>query len=134
MSVLSARSAISRASSRGSRTEASLAPTTTPVVSAPLSRRAIAESATEGFIKVLTRPGSDRILGVTIVGAHAGELLAEYVLAMTHGIGLKKLMGTIHVYPTFAEINKSAASAWRKKHAPEQLLAWVGRYHDARRD
>ncbi len=95
--------------------------------------RAIAESARTGFIKVLTPPGRDRILGVTIVGPHAGELLAEYVLAMTHGIGLKQIMGTIHVYPTFAEINKSAASAWRKAHAPERLLEWVGRFHALRR-
>lgn len=95
--------------------------------------RAIAESARRGFIKVLTPPGRDRILGVTIAGPHAGELLAEYVLAMTHGIGLKKIMGTIHVYPTFAEINKSAASAWRKAHAPEKVLEWVGRFHAWRR-
>lgn len=95
--------------------------------------RAIAESARSGFIKVLTPPGRDRILGVTIAGPHAGELLAEYVLAMTHGIGLKQIMGTIHVYPTFAEINKSAASAWRKAHAPEKVLDWVGRFHAWRR-
>lgn len=95
--------------------------------------RAIAESARVGFIKVLTPPGRDRILGVTIVGPHAGELLAEYVLAMTHGIGLKQIMGTIHVYPTFAEINKSAASTWRKAHAPGKLLDWVGRFHAWRR-
>lgn len=95
--------------------------------------RAIAESARRGFIKVLTPPGRDRILGVTIAGPHAGELLAEYVLAMTHGIGLKKIMGTIHVYPTFAEINKSAASAWRKAHAPDKLLDWVSRFHAWRR-
>ena len=95
--------------------------------------RAIAESARTGFIKVLTPPDGDRILGVTIVGPHAGELLAEYVLAMTHGLGLKKIMGTIHVYPTFAEINKSAASAWRKAHAPGRILEWVGRFHAWRR-
>lgn len=95
--------------------------------------RAITESARRGFIKVLTPPGRDRILGVTIVGPHAGELLAEYVLAMTHGIGLKRIMGTIHVYPTFAEINKSVASAWRKAHAPDKLLEWVGRFHAWRR-
>ena len=96
--------------------------------------RAIAEDERSGFVKVLTpRGGSDRILGVTIVGPQAGELLAEWTLAMTHGIGLKKLMGTIHVYPTLAEINKSAASAWRKKHVPERLLGWVGRFHALRR-
>ncbi|MCC5872989.1 MAG: FAD-dependent oxidoreductase [Gammaproteobacteria bacterium] len=95
--------------------------------------RAIAERSRVGFIKVLTPPGRDRILGVTIAGPHAGELLAEYVLAMTHGIGLKQIMGTIHVYPTFAEINKSAASAWRKANAPTRVLDWVGRFHDLRR-
>ncbi|MEE4361021.1 MAG: FAD-dependent oxidoreductase [Pseudomonadales bacterium] len=102
--------------------------------------RAIAEGEREEpgvegpFVKVLTPAnGSDRILGVTIVGPHAGELLAEWTLAMTHGIGLKKIMGTIHVYPTLSEINKSAASAWRKKHAPEKLLEWVGRFHALRR-
>ena len=92
--------------------------------------RAIAEDERRGFVKVLTpEGGSDKILGVTIVGPHAGELLAEWTLAMTHGIGLKKIMATIHVYPTLVEANKSAASTWRKKHAPEGLLAWVGRFH-----
>lgn len=91
--------------------------------------RAIAEDARQGFIKVLTPPGRDRILGVAIVGPRAGELLAEYVLAMTHGIGLKGLMGTIHVYPTFAEVNKSVASAWRKAHAPQGALRLVGLWH-----
>lgn len=96
--------------------------------------RAIAEDDRRGFVKVLTPPGgSDKILGVTIVGPHAGELLAEWTLAMTHGLGLKKIMGTIHVYPTLAEINKSAASTWRKKHAPDGLLEWVGRFHALRR-
>jgi pyruvate/2-oxoglutarate dehydrogenase complex dihydrolipoamide dehydrogenase (E3) component len=91
--------------------------------------RAIADSATTGFVKVLTPPGKDRILGVTIVGDHAGELLAEYVLAMKHGLGLNKLLGTIHTYPTMAEANKFAAGNWKKAHAPQGLLAWVGRYH-----
>jgi pyruvate/2-oxoglutarate dehydrogenase complex dihydrolipoamide dehydrogenase (E3) component/uncharacterized membrane protein YdjX (TVP38/TMEM64 family) len=95
--------------------------------------RAIADSATQGFVKVLTPPGKDRILGVTIVGEHAGELLAEYVLAMKHGLGLNKILGTIHTYPTMAEANKFAAGAWKKKHAPEGLLRLVGRYHDWRR-
>ena len=91
--------------------------------------RAIADSATTGFVKVLTPPGKDRILGVTIVGEHAGELLAEYVLAMKHGLGLNKLLGTIHTYPTMAEANKFAAGNWKRAHAPQGLLAWVGRYH-----
>ncbi|MGE4304574.1 MAG: FAD-dependent oxidoreductase [Novosphingobium sp.] len=95
--------------------------------------RAIADSATEGFVKVLTRPGKDRILGVTIVGEHAGELLAEYVLAMKHGLGLNKIMATIHTYPTMAEANKYAAGEWKKKHAPEGLLRLVESYHAWRR-
>ena len=95
--------------------------------------RAIADEAARGFVKVLTPPGKDTILGVTIVGRHAGDLLAEYVLAMKHGLGLNKILGTIHVYPTMAEANKYAAGEWKRKHAPERLLAWVRRYHDWRR-
>jgi pyruvate/2-oxoglutarate dehydrogenase complex dihydrolipoamide dehydrogenase (E3) component len=95
--------------------------------------RAIAESARTGFVKVLTVPGKDRILGVTIVGDHAGELLAEYVLAMKHGLGLNKILGTIHTYPTMSEANKYAAGEWKKARKPERLLGWVERYHDWRR-
>jgi pyruvate/2-oxoglutarate dehydrogenase complex dihydrolipoamide dehydrogenase (E3) component len=95
--------------------------------------RSIADGHAEGWVKVLTEPGSDRILGVTIVGNHAGELLAEYVLAMTHGLGLKQLMGTIHVYPTLAESAKLVAGSWRKARAPERLLRWVGWLHALRR-
>lgn len=95
--------------------------------------RAIAESETRGFVKVLTPPGKDTVLGATIVGAHAGELLAEYVLAMKHGIGLNKILGTIHSYPTMAEANKFAAGNWKKAHKPEGLLRWVERYHAWRR-
>jgi pyruvate/2-oxoglutarate dehydrogenase complex dihydrolipoamide dehydrogenase (E3) component len=95
--------------------------------------RAIADSATQGWVKVLTVPGKDRILGVTIVGAHAGELLAEYVLAMKHGLGLNKILGTIHTYPTLAEANKYAAGEWKRAHQPVRLLKWVRRYHDWRR-
>jgi pyruvate/2-oxoglutarate dehydrogenase complex dihydrolipoamide dehydrogenase (E3) component/uncharacterized membrane protein YdjX (TVP38/TMEM64 family) len=95
--------------------------------------RAIADSATQGWVKVLTVPGKDRILGVTIVGAHAGELLAEYVLAMKHGLGLNKILGTIHTYPTMAEANKYAAGEWKRAHPPLRLLKWVQRYHDWRR-
>ncbi len=91
--------------------------------------RAIADGEAHGFVKVLTPPGKDRILGVTIVGEHAGELIAEYVLAMKQGIGLNKLLGTIHIYPTLAEANKHAAGAWKRNHAPQRLLAWVGRFH-----
>ncbi|MEP0644631.1 FAD-dependent oxidoreductase, partial [Parasphingorhabdus sp.] len=92
--------------------------------------RAIAESATQGFVKVLTPPGKDKILGVTIVGNNAGELLAEYVLAMKYGLGLNKILGTIHTYPTMAEANKFAAGEWKRAHAPDGLLRWVERYHD----
>ncbi|WP_111656109.1 FAD-dependent oxidoreductase [Isoalcanivorax indicus] len=91
--------------------------------------RAIADGTDYGFVKVLTPPGSDRILGVTIVGEHAGDLIAEYVLAMKHGLGLNKILGTIHIYPTLAEANKFAAGAWKKAHAPQRVLAWLGRYH-----
>jgi pyruvate/2-oxoglutarate dehydrogenase complex dihydrolipoamide dehydrogenase (E3) component len=95
--------------------------------------RAIADSETQGFVKVLTVPGKDTILGVTIVGSHAADLLAEYVLAMKHGLGLNKILGTIHTYPTLAEANKYAAGAWKRAHQPERLLAWVRRYHDWKR-
>jgi pyruvate/2-oxoglutarate dehydrogenase complex dihydrolipoamide dehydrogenase (E3) component/membrane protein DedA with SNARE-associated domain len=95
--------------------------------------RAIADGEAHGFVKVLTAPGKDRILGVTIVGEHAGDLLAEYVLAMRHGIGLNKILGTIHIYPTLAEANKYVAGVWKKAHAPEKLLAWVERFHAWRR-
>ncbi len=95
--------------------------------------RAIADGEAHGFVKVLTVPGKDRILGVTIVGEHAADLIAEYVLAMRHGIGLNKILGTIHIYPTMAEANKYAAGAWKKAHAPRKLLEWVGRFHAWRR-
>jgi pyruvate/2-oxoglutarate dehydrogenase complex dihydrolipoamide dehydrogenase (E3) component len=95
--------------------------------------RAIADSEAHGFVKVLTVPGKDKILGVTIVGEHAGDLIAEYVLAMKQGIGLNKILGTIHIYPTLAEANKYAAGVWKKAHAPERLLAWVARFHAWRR-
>ncbi len=95
--------------------------------------RAITDGAEEGFVKVLTVPGKDRILGVTLVGAHAGDLLAEFVLAMKHGLGLNKILGTIHTYPTMAESNKYAAGNWKRAHAPQKLLRWVGRYHAWRR-
>ncbi|MBA4045884.1 MAG: pyridine nucleotide-disulfide oxidoreductase, partial [Erythrobacter sp.] len=92
--------------------------------------RAIAESETRGFVKILTPAGGkDTVLGATIVGAHAGELLAEYVLAMKHGLGLNKILGTIHAYPTMVEANKFAAGNWKKAHKPEGLLKWVERYH-----
>ncbi|MBQ0934401.1 FAD-dependent oxidoreductase [Ideonella paludis] len=95
--------------------------------------RAIADGAAHGFVKVLTVPGQDKILGVTIVGEHAAELLAEYVLAMKHGLGLNKILGTIHTYPTMAEANKYAAGEWKRAHAPQALLQWVQRFHTWRR-
>jgi pyruvate/2-oxoglutarate dehydrogenase complex dihydrolipoamide dehydrogenase (E3) component/uncharacterized membrane protein YdjX (TVP38/TMEM64 family) len=95
--------------------------------------RAIADSAAHGWVKVLTDPGTDRIRGVTIVGAHAGDLIAEYVLAMKHGLGLNKILGTIHTYPTLAEANKYVAGEWKRAHQPVALLRWVQRLHDWRR-
>ena len=95
--------------------------------------RAIADSAAHGWVKVLTVPGKDTILGVTIVGAHAGDLLAEYVLAMKHGLGLNKILGTIHTYPTLAEANKYAAGEWKRAHQPHGLLRWVKKFHDWQR-
>jgi pyruvate/2-oxoglutarate dehydrogenase complex dihydrolipoamide dehydrogenase (E3) component/uncharacterized membrane protein YdjX (TVP38/TMEM64 family) len=95
--------------------------------------RAIADSEARGFVKVLTVPGKDRILGVTIVGSHAAELLAEYVLAMKHGLGMNKILGTIHTYPTWSEANKYAAGEWKKAHQPKRLLEWVRKFHDWKR-
>ena len=91
--------------------------------------RAIADSEAHGFIKVLTVPGRDRILGATIVGYHAAELINEFVLAMKHGIGLNKILATIHIYPTLSESNKFLAGEWRKARKPERLLGWAERYH-----
>ena len=95
--------------------------------------RAVAEGANKGFVSVLVPPGKDKILGVTIVAAQAGELLAEFVLAMKHGLGLNKILGTIHAYPTMAEANKYVAGEWKKANQPERLLKWVERYHRWRR-
>ena len=95
--------------------------------------RAIADETAEGFVKVLTVPGRDRILGVTIVGAHASELIAEYVLAMKYNLGLNKILGTVHSYPTLSEANKYAAGEWKRAHQPERLLQWVARFHAWRR-
>ncbi|MCF3974889.1 FAD-dependent oxidoreductase [Paracoccus salsus] len=95
--------------------------------------RAITDGAARGFVKVLTPPGRDRILGVTIVGDRAGELMAEFVLAMKHGLGLNKILGTIHIYPTWAEANKSVAGTWRRQHVNPRLLALVERIHRWRR-
>ncbi len=95
--------------------------------------RAIADSETQGFIKVLTPPNKDKIIGVTIVGNHASDLLAEFVLAMKYNLGLNKILSTIHIYPTMAEANKYVAGVWKHKHAPQKLLQWVACYHAWRR-
>lgn len=95
--------------------------------------RAITDSAAKGFIKVITPTGKDKILGVTVVSEHAGDLIAEFVLAMKHGLGLNKILGTIHSYPTWAEGNKYAAGEWKRAHAPETVLSWLEKYHTWRR-
>jgi pyruvate/2-oxoglutarate dehydrogenase complex dihydrolipoamide dehydrogenase (E3) component len=91
--------------------------------------RAITDEEAHGVVKVLTAPGTDKVLGATIAGEHAGDLIVEYISAMRHGIGLNKILGTIHIYPTLAEANKYAAGAWKKAHAPQKLLRWVEKYH-----
>ena len=96
--------------------------------------RAIADGEAHGFVKVLTPPGGkDKILGVTIVGHHAGDLISEYVLAMKHGIGLNKILGTIHLYPSLAEANKYVAGQWKQANKPEGVLRWVEKLHNWRR-
>ena len=95
--------------------------------------RAIADGEAKGFVKVLTVPGKDKILGATIVGYHASELINEFVLAMTHGLGLKKIMGTIHIYPTLSESGKFAAGQWQKSHAPQWLYPYLEKFHTWRR-
>jgi len=95
--------------------------------------RAIADGTAHGLVKVLTVPGKDKVLGATIAGEHAGDLITEFVTAMKHGIGLNKILGTIHIYPTLAEANKYAAGNWKRAHAPKGLLEWVEKFHAWRR-
>ncbi len=95
--------------------------------------RAIADGSAKGMVKVLTVPGKDKILGVTLVGEHAGDLISEFVMAMKHGLGLNKILGTIHIYPTLAEANKYAAGEWRRAHVDPKLLSFAERFHDWRR-
>ena len=95
--------------------------------------RAIADGEAHGFVKVITPKGKDKVLGVTIVGHHAGELIAEYVLAMKYNLGLNKILGTIHLYPSLAESNKFVAGNWKREHQPHGLLKWVERLHNWRR-
>lgn len=95
--------------------------------------RAIADGEAKGFVKVLTKAGSDQVLGATIVGSHAGEIISEYVTAMKYGIGLNKILGTIHIYPTFAEANKYAAGVWKREKAPQKILRLLSQFHNWRR-
>ena len=95
--------------------------------------RAITEEAAYGIVKVLTVPGKDKILGVTIVGLHAGDIISEYVAAMKHGFGMNKILETIHIYPTLAEANKFAAGNWKKNHITEKTLTWAERINRWRR-
>jgi pyruvate/2-oxoglutarate dehydrogenase complex dihydrolipoamide dehydrogenase (E3) component len=95
--------------------------------------RAIADGAAVGFVKVLTAPGKDRILGVTIVGTQAAELIAEFVIAMKYKLGLNKVLGTIHIYPTMAEANKYVAGEWKRKQVNPKVMLWLERYHTWRR-
>lgn len=96
--------------------------------------RAIAEGEAHGFVKVLTPPGSDKILGVTIVGSHAGDIISEFVTAMKYSLGLNKILGTIHIYPTFAEANKYTAGVWKRKNAPQRVLEFLAKFHSWRRN
>ena len=95
--------------------------------------RAIADGEAHGFVKVLTVPGKDTLLGVTMVGAHAGDLIQEFVMAKRWKLGLNKILGTTHAYPSMVEANKYAAGEWKRAHVPEKLLAWVAKYHAWRR-
>ena len=95
--------------------------------------RAIADSEAHGFIKVLTVPNKDKILGVTIVGRHAGDLIAEYILAMKYGLGMNKILATIHIYPTLSEANKYVAGNWKKEHLPTFAIKILERFHKWRR-
>ncbi|MEO6460131.1 MAG: FAD-dependent oxidoreductase, partial [Bdellovibrionota bacterium] len=95
--------------------------------------RAIMDSEAEGFVKVLTKKGSDKILGATLVASHAGEMITEFVSAMKQNVGLNKILGTVHIYPTHSEANKYAAGLWKQKTKPEKLLSWVQKVHAWRR-
>ena len=95
--------------------------------------RAIADSEDHGLVKVLTRPKSDKILGVTIVGSHASDIIAEYVFAMKQNLGLNRILGTIHIYPTLAEANKYAAGEWKKARVPEKTISLLERFFSWRR-
>ena len=96
--------------------------------------RSLADGEAHGFIKVLTVPGKDKILGVTIVGHHAGEVIGEFVFAMTHGMGLKKISAVTHIYPTILEANKFAANAWRSERLPEKYFPYLEKFFAWRRN
>ncbi|MEH6649751.1 MAG: FAD-dependent oxidoreductase [Motiliproteus sp.] len=95
--------------------------------------RAIADESASGTVKILTQPGKDKILGATIVGPHAGELINEFTLSMKHGLGLNKILGTIHIYPTLSEANKYAAGQWKRNHVPQRVMGYLERFHSWRR-
>ena len=95
--------------------------------------RAIADEEDYGLIKVLTIPGKDKILGVTICGSHTGNLLPGFVYAIKYGLGLNKIMNSIHAYPSLGEANKFVAGVWKKNHAPKRLLELIGKFHAYRR-
>ena len=96
--------------------------------------RAIIEEEKQGIVKVLTLKGKDKIIGATIVGDHAGELITEFISAMKHRVGLNKILSTIHIYPTFSEANKYTAGEWKKSHAPKHILSWMKNFHALRRN
>lgn len=91
--------------------------------------RAIADGENHGTVRVLTEPGTDKILGATIVSNHASDLLLEFISAMKHGFGLNKILGTIHIYPTMGEANKYLAGNWKKKQTPEMVFKWLEKFH-----
>jgi pyruvate/2-oxoglutarate dehydrogenase complex dihydrolipoamide dehydrogenase (E3) component/uncharacterized membrane protein YdjX (TVP38/TMEM64 family) len=91
--------------------------------------RAIADGEAHGMVKVLTRPGTDKILGATIAGEHAGDLLVEFVMAMRHDVGLNKILGTIHTYPTLAEANKYAAGVWKRSTVTHGQMAVAAEFN-----
>jgi pyruvate/2-oxoglutarate dehydrogenase complex dihydrolipoamide dehydrogenase (E3) component len=95
--------------------------------------RAIADGDASGFVKVVTEPGSDRILGATVVGPHAGEIIGEFTLAMRHGLGLRRILGTVHIYPTLSEAAKFAAGAWQRQHLPTALVQIAAAWNRWRR-
>jgi pyruvate/2-oxoglutarate dehydrogenase complex dihydrolipoamide dehydrogenase (E3) component len=96
--------------------------------------RAILDGEDEGFARVHIQKGTDKILGATIVAAHAGEMISEFSVAMKTGAGAKAIAGTIHPYPTQAEVNKKVINLWRKAHFTQRtreflikLFAWMRR-------